>query len=207
MAEEEIKKALQKVKVSSKEAKRVEDSVKSVVVNSWSEKCEAMITKGVLMESIPGYLQHLKETYDGIDAKTLQKLEAIKYGKQYQNQLFDFVYNPKGVSKCCYGMIGFKKHDNEVDFMYCSYNILYDIPTHVYTQEKRKGSYLFGLITYDEIVDVRHDNSINTKNVNELKNFFRYKALKGFYQEGLIDHICDVPFDQVPTEDSVCKSL
>jgi len=207
MAEEDIKKALQKVKVSSKGAMLVEDKINKLISDSWKEKCEAMLTKGVPMEKIDGYLEHLKDSYDGIDENTLKKLKAVKYGNEFHNKIFDFAVSVKEVSKCSYGMLGFKKHGNEVDFMYCVYNISYDIPERVLKEETRKVSWFWGLLSYDAIVKREVSNQLSIQDVNELKNFFRYKALHGFYQEGLIDSICDVPLDQIPNDNGECKSL
>lgn len=84
---------------------------------------------------------------------------------------------------------GKSKDGHEIDCMYILYKMDFNLaPRQIAT--KKEHSLLFGLINWNTIgKGTEEESCLDLKMVEDLQNFFRLKALKGFYNEGLIDRI------------------
>lgn len=83
---------------------------------------------------------------------------------------------------------GKSKDGKEIDCMYILYKMDFRLaPKEIVTTKKH--SLLFGLINWNTISKETEESCLDFKMVEDLQNFFRLKALKGFYNEGLIDKI------------------
>ena len=91
-------------------------------------------------------------------------------------------------------MVAFgKSPDNKmVDCMYAMYKLDFKIAPEI-IEHKSSHSAIFGLVKWETTsVEVR-ERTLGIKSIKVLQNFFRVKALQGFYKEGLIDTIKYVP--------------
>ena len=153
-----------------------------------------METKGIPIENIHGFLDHLQEAYEGIDEEMRKKMNGIQWGKEWSYKIVEFKYNAANDSGARYGMIAFgKSKDGKfVDCMYCLYKLDFKVaPEKIIT--KKDHSVLWGLVKWQTVKEGVKEKELGVKLLKRIKNFFRYKALKGFYHEGLIDQINVVP--------------
>ncbi|XP_062590942.1 uncharacterized protein LOC134252472 [Saccostrea cucullata] len=188
-AQEALQKSLNAVKVSRRDARKVERALEAESFHKWHEGCEVMQSRGVPMANISQFLDHLEASYEGIDMKTRQKMDGILYGDTWEYKIIEWKYNCNADSSARYGMIAFgKSPDKEfVDCMYVLYKLDIEISSGAMLTRRNNGTIL-GALAYTPVPGPM--SSISVKN---FQNFFRYKALQGFYKEGLIDHINDVP--------------
>ncbi len=128
--------------------------------------------------------------YIGIDESMRKKMNGIVWAGEWSYKVMEFKYNKKDDSGARYGMVAFGKDDSRkfVDCMYVLYKMDFKIAPQVIVTEK-KHSILWGLFSYtsQEREVVQRDLGVNS--IKVLQNFFRAKALQGFYKEGLIDQI------------------
>lgn len=89
-----------------------------------------------------------------------------------------------------YGMIAFGKSKDQkyVDCMYVLYKMDFKVaPQAIVT--KKEHSWIFGLFKYSTEEVEYVERTLGSKSIQAMQNFFRVKALEGFYKEGLIESI------------------
>ena len=153
-----------------------------------------MESKGIPIEKIHAFLDHLEKAYEGINKEIRKKMNGIQWGSEWSYKVVEFKYNAANDSGARYGMIAFgKSKDGKfVDCMYCVYKLDFKVaPERIVT--KKEHSALWGLFKWETLEEKVQERVLGVKSLKRIKNFFRFKALEGFYQEGLIDQINVVP--------------
>ena len=153
-----------------------------------------MESKGIAIESIQSFLDHLQDAYEGIDEEMRKKMNGIEWASEWAYKVMEFKYNSSSDSSARYGMIAFgKSKDGKfVDCMYCLYKLDFKVaPERIIT--KKEHSVLWGLVKWESVEERVQKRVLGVKSLKRIKNFFRFKALEGFYKEGLIDRINVVP--------------
>ena len=153
-----------------------------------------MEAKGIAIESIQSFLDHLQDAYEGIDEEMRKKMNGIEWASEWAYKVMEFKYNSSSDSSARYGMIAFgKSKDGKfVDCMYCLYKLDFKVaPERIITTKQH--SVLWGLIKWETVEERVQERVLGVKSLKRIKNFFRFKALEGFYKEGLIDRINVVP--------------
>lgn len=131
-------------------------------------------------------------------------MNGVLFGNDaWVHKIFDWNVEDKGFkSKARYCMIAFGKSSDGkyVDCAYVLYKLDLELPKEIVHKERH--STLFGLIKWTS-TSVRDNKSLlEMKRNKEYKNYFRLKALQGFYNEGLMDKINYVPsLEQVEDDD------
>lgn len=87
-----------------------------------------------------------------------------------------------------YGIMAFAKSldGNYIDFMLAVYRVEFKLAPNTYLKNQ---SILWGLYTWSKFADVELDKRLSKDEIERFQNFFRYKALKEFKKEGIIDKI------------------
>lgn len=189
-----VKQGLHTVKVSQYDATQVQREMEGELFDKWHEGCEVMESKGIPIENIHGFLDHLKDAYEGIDRDMRKKMNGIQWANEWAYKVVEFKYNAANNSGARYGMIAFgKSKDGKfVDCMYCLYKLDFKVaPERIVT--RKEHSVLWGLFKWETEEEKVQERVLGVKSLKRIKNFFRFKALEGFYQEGLIDQINVVP--------------
>ena len=153
-----------------------------------------MESKGTPIEKIHNFLDHLEDAYEGVDKETRKKMNGILWASEWSYKIVEFKYNAANDSGARYGMIAFgKSKDGKfVDCMYCVYKLDFNVaPEKIIT--KKEHSALWDLFKWEALEEKVQERMLGVKSLKRIKNFFRFKALEGFYQEGLIDQINVVP--------------
>ena len=161
-----------------------------------------METKGIAIESIQSFLDHLQDAYEGIDEEMRKKMNGIEWASEWAYKVMEFKYNSSSDSSARYGMIAFgKSKDGKfVDCMYCLYKLDFKVaPERIIT--KKEHSVLWGLVKWESVEERVQKRVLGVKSLKRIQNFFRFKALEGFYKEGLIDQINVVPSIEDLAED------
>lgn len=187
---EKVKEGLHSVKVSQYDATKVQREMEGELFDKWHEACEVMESKGVAIADIHGFLDHLHDAYEGIDDEMRKKMNGIKWTSEWSYKVVEFKYNSASDSGARYGMIAFGKSPDGkfVDCMYCLYKLDFKVaPERIVTTKQHSA--LFGLFKWETTEEKVQERVLGVKSLKSIKNFFRYKALEGFYNEGLIDQI------------------
>ena len=162
-----------------------------------------MEAKGIAIESIQSFLDHLQDAYEGIDEKMRKKMNGIQWSHEWAHKIIEFTNICSSDSGAKYGMIAFgKSKDGKfVDCMYCLYKLDFKVaPDRIITSTQH--STLWGLIKWQDVDEKERERFLGVKSMKRIQNFFRFKALEGFYQEGLIDQINVVPsIEEVPEDE------
>ena len=153
-----------------------------------------MEAKGIAIESIQRFLDHLQDAYEGIDEEMRKKMNGIEWAGEWAYKVMEFKYNASSDSSARYGMIAFgKSKDGKfVDCMYCLYKLDFKVAPERIITTKHHSS-LWGLIKWQTVGEKEQERVLGVKPLKRIQNFFRFKALEGFYKEGLIDEINVVP--------------
>ena len=156
---------------------------------------QVMETKGIPVENIRGFLDHLKDAYEGIDEVMRKKMEGIEWGSEWSHKIMEFKKpEAENESGAKYGMVVFVKSKDRkfVDCMYCLYKLDFKVaPAKVLIEKER--SILWGLLKWETVEKKVQKRVLGPELLKRIENFFRYKALEGFYRQGLIDQINVVP--------------
>ena len=155
---------------------------------------QVMESKGISIENIHDFLDHLEDAYEGVDKEMRKKMNGIHWASEWSYKIVEFKYNAANDSGARYGMIAFgKSKDGKfVDCIYCLYKLDFKVaPEKIIT--KKEHSVLWGLVKWETVQEKVQERVLGVKSLKRIKNFFRFKALEGFYQEGLIDQINVVP--------------
>ena len=153
-----------------------------------------MESKGIAIDRIQSFLDHLLDAYEGIDEEMRKKMNGIEWAREWAYKVTEFKYNSSSDSGARYGMIAFgKSKDGKfVDCMYCLYKLDFKDPLERIIT-KKEHSILWGLIKWKSAEERLQKRVLGVKSLKRIKNFCRFKALEGFYKEGLIDRINVVP--------------
>lgn len=127
----------------------------------------------------------------GIDDALRKKMNGMLFADtSWEYQFVEWNFKKADDSGAKYGMIAFgrSKDQQYVDCMYVLYNMDFKIaPQKIVTKSKK--SYLYGLFSSSR-EDVEYvERPLGLKSIQSMQNFFRCKALQGFYEQGLIESI------------------
>ncbi|XP_061182538.1 uncharacterized protein LOC133190871 [Saccostrea echinata] len=200
-AMEAVKKGLHNVKVSKYDATKLERDLEGELFDKWHEGCEVMKAVKIPFDNIVAYLNHLQRAYEGIDDDVRLKMEGILYAKEsWEYKIVEWKFNKGDNSGARYGMVAFGRSPDGmyVDCMYVMYKMDFKIAPKVIVTEKKHSAW-WGLKTWTTRRVETEERNLGTKTIKVLQNFFRLKALEGFYKEGLIERINYVPsLEDVP---------
>lgn len=190
-AYERVRKSLHSVKVHRFDADEVQRKLEGELFDNWSEKCEVMSAKQIRFDNLKNYIDHLHESYEGIDHDVKKKLYGVLFVESaWDYRLIEWKFNKGDESGARYGMIAFGRSRDQkyVDCMYVLYKMDFKVaPTRIVTQKTHK--WLFGLFQYTTEKVHLEERTLGATTIQSMQNFFRFKALQGFYNEGLIDSI------------------
>ncbi|XP_061197040.1 uncharacterized protein LOC133205282 [Saccostrea echinata] len=199
-----VKKGLHSVKVAKYDATKLERELEGELFEKWHEGCEVMKTTKIPENKIVPFLDHLQNSYEGITPDIRKKMEGILFSDEaWEYKLIEWKFNQGADSSARYGMMAFGRSPDlkYIDCMYVLYKMDFKIAPEVIVTEK-KHSVLWGLFSWTTEKRESKERSLGSKSVKALQNFFRLKALEGFYKEGLIESINYVPsIEDVPSTD------
>lgn len=190
-AENAVKKCLHSIRVSKHDATKLQRDLEGELFDKWSERCEVMNAKGIRFSNLKGYLDHMQASYEGIDDAVRKKMDGVLFtDKSWEYQIIEWNFKKADDSGAKYGMIAFgiSKDHQHVDCMYVLYKMDFKIaPQKIVT--KTRDVFLYGLFsTSKEEVEYK-ERTLGLKSIQAMQNFFRAKALQGFYEQGLIESI------------------
>ena len=153
-----------------------------------------MESKGIPIEKIHGFLDHLEDAYEGVDKEMRKKMNGIQWASEWSYKIVEFKYNAANDSSARYGMVVFvKSKDGKfVDCMYCLYKLDFKVASEK-TITTKEHAVLWGLLKWQTVKEVVKEAKIGVELLKRIKNFFRFKALQAFNNEGIIDQINVVP--------------
>lgn len=135
----------------------------------------------------------------GMDDDTITKARAIKFSRRgLEIKVVEWKFNKDekvdDKSGARYGMMALCRSADQkaVDCMYVIYSMDFKIAPKEIVTEKTHSLFM-GLFTFTTQHVKKVERSLGVKSIKSLQNFFRMKALQGFYSEGLIDSINYVP--------------
>lgn len=122
-----------------------------------------------------------------------RKWEGAYFAKEWTSKIIEWKFNTEkagstGVQGARYGIVAFAKSSDEkyVDCMLLLYKLDFKLAP---TLLLNNHAILWGLYKWSTIEKVEIDKSISKDEITRFQNFFRYKALKEFKKEGIIDRI------------------
>lgn len=119
-------------------------------------------------------------------------MEGVLFSKGgWEHRLIEWKINIGSAnSGARYGMIAFGRSSDgkEVDCMYILYKMNFKIKPRKIVDQK-EHSLLFGLINWTTECKTEEEGAFGFDSVKKIQNFFRLKAMQGFYKEGMIDKI------------------
>ncbi|KAH3789864.1 uncharacterized protein LOC127841507 [Dreissena polymorpha] len=203
-ADAAVKRGLHNVKVSRFDATEVERQLQGELFDKWHESCEVVKATKIQFSRIEGYLDHLMDAYEGITPETRKKMDGVLWAEgEWEYRLMEWKFNKGDNSEARYGMIAFGRSPDKqfVDCMYVMYKMDFKVAPQVIV-ERKDHSMLWGLITWQTLSQHTVERSLGTKDIERLKNFFRSKAMEGFYKEGVIEKINYVTsLEDIPKDD------
>ncbi|XP_061195793.1 uncharacterized protein LOC133204027 [Saccostrea echinata] len=198
---EAVKRGLHSVKVVKNDATKLQRELEGELFEKWHEGCEVMKTTKVPQSKILPFLDHLEKSYEGITPDIRQKMEGILFSDEaWEYKIMEWKFNQGANSSARYGMMALGRSPDlkYIDCMYVLYKMDFKIAPEEIVTEKT-DSWLWGLVSWTTEERECKERNLGSKSVKALQNFFRLKALEGFYKEGLIESINYVPsIEEIP---------
>lgn len=146
-----------------------------------------IVSMSSLMKSI--YMQF----HIGITMEDRRKWGGAYFAEEWTSKIIEWKFNTEkagstGVQGARYGIVAFAKSSDGkyVDCMLTIYKLDFKLAP---TLLLNNHGILWGLYKWSTIEKVEIDRSISKDEITRFQNFFRYKALKEFKKEGIIDRI------------------
>ena len=162
----------------------------------------------VPVEDLEKFLDYLQNAFDGIDQKMRRKMEGALFGNSWKNTIQEIDPMIEEVDpyrhECKYGVVAFAKSSakKSFDFAYCLFKMDIKIKPWRIEWIKKEKSLLFGLFKWETVEPIKcKAESVRGKNMKKITNFFRYKALEEFCQQGVIDRVNEVASLENATDD------
>lgn len=155
----------------------------------------------ISVEKIDDFLDYMENSYEGIDSQMRKKMNAIGFAGTWDNKIVEWKFNADETSAARYGMLAFGKSSDEkyIDCMYLLYKIDFNLAP---TERVTTDSMYYGLMAWTTTTVHKESRKLGLDNIKQLQNFFRLKALNGFYNEGVIDRINYVrSIEDIPDSD------
>lgn len=187
---EDVKGGISGVKVSKYDAANLERDLKRELFGTWSEKCEVMTASKIPVKDFHGYLGHLESAYEGFDEKTRENVASILLTDEpWDQKLVEWKYNNAEQTGARYCMMAFDRSPDMkfIDCMYIIYKMDFTINPNEIVKDVHK--LLWRLFSWNLSGTEIKKNHHGTSGITILQNFFRLKALEGFYEKGLIEKI------------------
>lgn len=145
-----------------------------------------MAIEGIEVESISGFIDYLKKSYGGIDEGTVQAMKNIDWSGDWKNQVFE----GKEIvdSQFNYSIILFeKREDSLVDCKYALHKL--DMRKSIETYAKKGYFSMLGKYFTAWQLESSVEKGLSKETMENLRNFFRYKAYKALHDQGKIEEI------------------
>lgn len=175
------------MQVSKAAAEAFEKTLREELFESWAESFEAMQVCKIQKDSISDFIQYLQEVYEGINDDAKKRLRGALFSRGTTvNNFVDFKACKKDSSSFGYGMIafGYSPDGQEVDCKIILYKMNFKKAVKLEIKEHSK---LFGFMKWTTTEETSYD--LEGDQIKAFQNYFRLKALQGFYNEGFIDSI------------------
>lgn len=187
-----IQSGLHNVKVSKREADKMERELKGELFDKYVETCEVMKSTKIPCEDIRKYLDHMKNAYEGIDDTVRKKMEGVLFVEgTWEYKILEYKINVEGEAGAKYGLIAFGKSPCQkfYDCMFVLYHMNFKISTQMQIKST-EYSILWGIYKWITTNETKvSTRKFGTETNKVFQNFFRLKALQGFYKEGVIESI------------------
>ncbi|WAR16389.1 hypothetical protein MAR_030983, partial [Mya arenaria] len=150
------------------------------------------VKKGLHSVKVSKYdATELERQLHGIGKDTRKKMNGVLFSDgSWEHKVVDWNFSPGKTSGSRYGMLAFGKSADAkyVDAMFVMYKMDFKISPKVIVTEKQNSA-LFGFIKWTSKEEHLEETKLGPGTIKRLQNFFRVKALEGFYNEGIIDEI------------------
>lgn len=131
--------------------------------------------------------------HKGITLEDRRKWEGAYLAEEWTSKFIEWKFNTEkagstGVQGARYGIVAFVNSSDGkyVDCMLTIYKLDFKLAPTLLLNDH---AILWGLYKWSTIEKVEIDRSISKDEITRFQNFFRYKALKEFKKEGIIDRI------------------
>lgn len=186
-----VKSCLENVKVSKYDARKLERKLAGELLSKWEESIQVMKSTKIPAANIEPFLDYMHKAYEGIDKAMREKMNGICYSHgTWENKLVETKYNAAANSGARYAMVAFgrSKDTKYIDCIYLLYKMDFKLASKETVPTDHK-SMCHSLLAWTTTADHKAHKQLDTETSNQLQNFFRLKALNGFYNEGIIDSI------------------
>lgn len=197
---EALKKGLNSVKVSKRDATEFERKLEGEFLNKWHESCEVMKTTMVPIENIYGFLDHMKKSYEGFDDKKRQEVGAVIADQTWNETVVEWAIEQPDNRDFRYGILFFGRSPDKkyVDCIYVLFKMDFQIASKERLNETRGGRFCSKPQSSNFTSPGKMSWSNKSKDV---QNYVRMKALEECRKEGFIENIKYVDTLQYHTED------
>lgn len=190
-ASEAVRKGLNSIEVSKDDATKLELGLKGELFDKWSESFEVMQSTKIPHEKLDGFLDHLQNSYEGIDDEKRAEMGIIVSDKSWKQHIVEWNFNKPDRSGVRYGIVAFGRSSDGkyIDCIAVLLKVNFELAsTKNITRKRRAGEIAPLSLTKTKATQTAEDifGSINKKS---LQNFFRLKALEECYKEGIIEKI------------------
>lgn len=179
---------LSAVNVCSEEANSLQRALQNECFSSWQEKCDIQQYIAVDVSRMDELLQMISSKMAVCDKDIRNKLNAITFCQNFEQQVFEFTYGEslsEGVIH--FGIVAISKDDDVVSACSCLYTLNFELGRMLVT--KTTNNTFLGIDIGTETESWTEKRKLGCVTKEAIVNLCRYKALQEFHKRNLISRI------------------
>ena len=190
-AQENMEKALSRVKVCKQDSVSVQNSLRNEYFSAWNETCEVTEARKISISNLAELVSKLEDQYRGVNFDIRRKIEAIRWAPSWSHKIFEFTFGDNIDSgEVYFGMICLAKSPDgqTIDAISSLYKLDFTLAQErIVTEETFQ---LLGFIPLDtnRTVQYRRKN-LGHFSKKQISNFCRVKAMEAFKNRGFIHRV------------------
>ena len=159
-----------------------EELVRGLTFDRYEEGIYCKILTKIKEENFEKGINRITARYQ-IPADIRDSLLDVMDGEVNQDVIREFKFNKGSSGSVLYGrLVSIKREDSTIDLAYAIFSLGFELSPKKIEERRRKK--FFGLITYGAYTVVRfEERNLSVKEKEQILDFYRTKALKGFKKE------------------------
>lgn len=188
---EQIDSAMSVVKVCTKEAHLLQNTLKKKCFSSWTENCAVKEYNGFELSQMETLLRAINNNFAVTGTNIYNRLQGIKFAGNVDAKIFEFTFGEKfNTGEVYFGMVAISRENDVLNAISCLYTLNFKLARVLVT--KTVNNTFLGFDISKDTVSWYESESLGFVTQRALVNFCRYKALREFKKRNLISRINEV---------------
>lgn len=188
---DQINSAMSVVRVCTKEAHSLQNTLKKKCFSRWTENCTVEEYNGYELSQMETLLRAINNNFAVTRTNIYNRLQGIKFSGKVDVKIFEFTFGEKlNTGEVYFGMIAISKEHDVLNAISCLYTLNFKLARVLVT--RTVNNTFLGFDIGNDTESWFEPESLGFVTQRALVNFCRYKALREFKKRNLISSINEV---------------